>query len=355
MNPILAENQFGHGGLGHFIKPTDWQYHNIAPKGSEAFDWSKGYDVEHELAILLNTPNFRIPVENQFVSGSCGGQAGRYYDSVLQAIRTGVFIRKSAKYVYAPIAQPGGGSFGGDIMARLKKNGDSSEIICPSYLPDGNVTEAFMEKVSDITPQADIDASSGKTANYSFILDFDINTLAQATRDNHGIIVALFGQNNGTWLTAFPNSPTAIIGSTLLWGHWLYVGKALMINGKKYIAILNSWGDKIGLFGWQFISEDYVNAGFVQLGMQMAFGTPNNTFNKDLFLGMTDADIYFLQKRLNQDPATMIAPSGMGSPGNETYYFGALTQAAVIKFQQKNGIMPAIGYCGIKTRTLLNQ
>lgn len=33
-----------------------------------------------------------------------------------------------------------------------------------------------------------------------------------------------------------------------------------MIDGKKYIGFLNSWGDTVGEKGWQFIGEDYFNS-----------------------------------------------------------------------------------------------
>ncbi|MBU1092004.1 peptidoglycan-binding protein, partial [Patescibacteria group bacterium] len=46
--------------------------------------------------------------------------------------------------------------------------------------------------------------------------------------------------------------------------------------------------------------------------------------------------------------------SGVGSPGNETEYFGSLTEKAVQKFQEKHGIAKkgdsGYGYVGPKTR-----
>lgn len=49
-----------------------------------------------------------------------------------------------------------------------------------------------------------------------------------------------------------------------------------------------------------------------------------------------------------------MAASGVGSAGNESSYFGALTKAAVIKFQKKYSITPAVGYVGAITRAKLN-
>lgn len=56
-------------------------------------------------------------------------------------------------------------------------------------------------------------------------------------------------------------------------------------------------------------------------------------FSKNLSSGMTDPDVLVLQKLLNTDKRTTIAVSGVGSPGNETNYFGAATKTALKRFQ----------------------
>ncbi len=76
-------------------------------------------------------------------------------------------------------------------------------------------------------------------------------------------------------------------------------------------------------------------------------------FSRDLKVGTVSQDVRQLQVILNSDPATQIASSGIGSPGQESTRFGALTKAAVIRFQIKNGISPT-GFVGALTRSRLN-
>jgi peptidoglycan hydrolase-like protein with peptidoglycan-binding domain len=77
------------------------------------------------------------------------------------------------------------------------------------------------------------------------------------------------------------------------------------------------------------------------------------TLTRTLQKGMSGEDVRTLQKLLNSKGFT-VAPSGIGSPGNETTYFGAATQAAVIKFQIAQKISPTAGLVGPATRAALS-
>jgi len=75
-------------------------------------------------------------------------------------------------------------------------------------------------------------------------------------------------------------------------------------------------------------------------------------FSRDLTIGFVGEDVRDLQKLLNK-LGYIVSVSGPGSVGNETSMFGALTQAALIKYQKENGIVPAVGYFGPITRASL--
>lgn len=70
---------------------------------------------------------------------------------------------------------------------------------------------------------------------------------------------------------------------------------------------------------------------------------------RDLTIGMRHEDVRILQKILNARGFT-ISSAGVGSPGNETTYFGPATRSALIRFQLEKKIKPAVGYFGPLTR-----
>ena len=72
---------------------------------------------------------------------------------------------------------------------------------------------------------------------------------------------------------------------------------------------------------------------------------------------MQRPEVLTLQHVLNQDPNTLVASVGEGSPGNETDYFGQMTMKAVQKFQIKweivsTGTPSTTGFGAVGPRTL---
>ena len=85
------------------------------------------------------------------------------------------------------------------------------------------------------------------------------------------------------------------------------------------------------------------------------------TFLRTLRVGVSGEDVRQLQKILNADVLTRVQETGVGSPGQETTYFGPLTARAVVRFQEKyrsqiltpNGLLSGTGIVGPATLSVL--
>jgi hypothetical protein len=251
MNQILIENKFASGAFRDKFDSRDKKYLAMA---SLPMDWQKGYDIETELSIILKAPAFKLSAKDQNGSSSCGGQAFSTYAQVLEAVFTKTFEERSAKYIYAQTFVPGGGSYGRDCCKVLKSQGVARETFLTSYENGNAPSEKFMERSQDIGIDARNDAKNSKILTYKNV-NPDIESVAQAIRDNRGVVLGITGENNGTWLSAFPKPPQS--NPNTEWRHWIYAGKAKLINGKKHIGVLNSWGKNCGENGWQWVGEDY--------------------------------------------------------------------------------------------------
>lgn len=100
----------------------------------------------------------------------------------------------------------------------------------------------------------------------------------------------------------------------------------------------NTWGTDYDLTGNCHVGYTPVEA-WIPYFTQVPPTSVPFRFTKDLYYGMQDPDVVHLQARLGVI---------------QTGYFGVLTRAAVIAYQLNHFIVPPFGYCGIKTRTLLN-
>jgi hypothetical protein len=115
---------------------------------------------------------------------------------------------------------------------------------------------------------------------------------------------------------------------------------------------------KLALFT-AFYTLFFVNTSFAQTAT--TFSTVSAaycpyTFTKSLQMGSRDQEVRRLQQILNSDTRTVVAQSGVASPGNETDMYGTATRDAVKKFQALfiEYIGVANGVFGPKTRTVMN-
>lgn len=324
------------GGIQDTHDVRDFQFSDIA-RSSTPFDWSVGFDIESTVGI--------IPTKDQGASSSCGGQAWSYYDAVLEALATKSYETRSAKFIYSQTAVPGGGSAGRPNCNVCIDQGVPRESLCLSYENGNPPSEEFMTR-GDITDEARQDAKKSRTKSYSNVAS-DIDLFAQAIRDNGGLVLGLYGENNGTWESAFPKPP---VGANK-WGHWLYAGKAKVINGRKFIGIKNSWNDSVGDKGWQWIGEEYFTTNNVWYAWTMEFREEGQyIFNRDMKFGDRSEDVRQLQTRIGL-PLEL-----------QTGYYGPKTKDAVLQYQLQNMTLSwyerywlAGSICGQRTRSSLNK
>jgi len=233
----MDENKFGKGAIK---SPKDKRDFTYAGQVGTPFDWSKGFDIEVEIGKKLD-------VKDQNGSGSCGGQAWSYFGQALDPDKE----EKSAKFIYAQTFVKPAGSYGRTNCQVAKDKGWGSEKLTTSYMGQLlNVppTEAFMQRIQDITPEAYAHASTDKAFSYVQV-PIDIESIAQKIRDNKGVILGICGKNNGTWSSVFPKPP---MGNDV-WRHWIFCMGAISISQLEYNAVKN------GIITMQDLKNKYAN------------------------------------------------------------------------------------------------
>lgn len=311
-----------------------WDPREIA-QASIPFDWSKGYDVEADIAKQIG--GFQIATKDQGQSGSCGGQAFANYGQALAAFYPHEPQERSAKFLYSQVfvgdVSSGGGSSDRDLAALAIREGFAPESLCLSYQNGMPPTEAFMERPQDITASARIGASGVRMVSAYAFPNIDIDTIAQATAACKGIVLGIHGSNNGTWLSPEPVAPNS---TDPIWSHYMYAGKAFLENGVKKIWAKQSWGPEAAPTnnGWQKLDEAYFKSGEIWGATIMIYNPvvtqlPEYTFTKQFAMGSSGPDVMALQQYLSYDGEFKLAPTG---------YYGAITAQAVLKFQIKYSI-----------------
>ncbi len=338
---------FSPGGFKDRIDNRDFLFSEVAGAVVTPFDWDQGYDIEKELSNTLNKPNFKLPVKDQGPSFSCGGQSWSTYAGVLEAFASGTFEERSAKFLYSQTYVPEGGSRGRDNADIFVNQGAARETLLTSYQSNKPPSEVFMTRSQDITDPVRTDAKLSKALAYAQAGN-DIDSVAMAIRDNYGVVLGVDGSNNGTWVDAFPKPP-----STVVWRHWIFGGKAKLINGVKHIGVFNSWGKDVGEGGWQWLSAAYfkknVWSSWTHVFAPLPVVNYSHIFNIDIRLNDKGDEVTALQKILQMRG---FFPETVPTTG----LYGSITQRAVKAFQVANGITNTTGnIVGPSTRLALNK
>ncbi len=321
-NPL--DPNFNPGGFEDRIDNRDFMFDEVGGATADIFDWNLGVDVEDSL------PQ-KLVVKDQNGSYSCGGQAWAYYAEVLEALVTGTYEPRSAKFLYSQTYVPNGGSRGRDNADIFVNQGVCREALLSSYENGNSPSEAFITRSQDIEDADRMDAKLSRASAYAQT-GTDIDSIALAIKMNHGVVLGVDGENNGTWNSEFPVPP-----NTIVWRHWIFAIGAKIINGKKHIKVINSWGTAAGKEGRQWLSEDYfkehVFSGwthvFAPLVVPPAF---HHNFQTNMNFNDKNSEVVALQTALRLDGTF---PSTVDSTG----LYGDITRRAVLAFQLKYQII----------------
>ncbi len=308
----------------------DFKYEELG--SSSVVDWEKGF--------IVPLPK----TKDQQNTSACGGFATASFMEVLSTIHDKKYDEKSPKFIYS-LAKPAGsgGSAKTQLAKTLRDFGSADEATCKSFLPDGTTNETFISNRGDITQEAFDNAKKDKSSGYLTLDKITFDKIAEMIQKYNGCIIGIYGENNGTWRTAYPRSTKGFRIDQ--WRHWIYGVGFKLINGKKHIGILNSWGD-VGENGVQWLNEEHIK----DIWDVWTFSynlMEEYKFTQTLRFGMRNSHVGMLQKKLKE----------LGYFPKEqsiTSYFGTITVSAVRKFQKDNGLV-ADSIVGKKTNEKLNK
>lgn len=279
----LAEGIFGTGAIYKKPDVKDYTYFGF---GSKPVDWELGRDIRKILAFrsavskeefdkynLSNDDdykkiltylrkkgidNYKTQILNQNGSSSCVGQMICWNQTAKNFLETGIWEMLSVKDIYPFIRLRNGGAYIYAGFQHKNNQGIAVEQLVSSY-PNGlPPNEEFFKTLPELDSIEKISREISKGTEYRQIVQNNsIDKMAEAIRDYIIVGSGLRGKNNGTWYDEYPQPPEDGYGD---WGHALpFCEYGLNENNKKYIGSPNSWGESVGVGGWQKITEDYFN------------------------------------------------------------------------------------------------
>jgi len=278
--------------------------------------------------------------------------------------KTSSAIAVTVSNVVTPPTNGGGSSGGGSSGGSSGGSGNSSGGGSSSGGGGGggssssgsasSVAPAFIPTVSQPAPTVSSLPCTATTASASFTRSMTIGTTGSDVKalqqflNTHGFQVSLSGAGSpGNETTTFGPATTAALAR---------------------FQAANSISPAVGYFGPITMAKVNSQAGGKVVSTQACTTVPAPTysaastvsiattgsFTRDLTLGSTGSDVQALQVFLNSH-GFPIAATGPGSKGQESTYFGSLTQSALARFQAVNGIIPSVGYFGPKTRATVGR
>lgn len=303
-----------------------------------------------------------IPVLDQGKQPACVGHAFAVAVAYDYWKKTGIVPNISPRDAY---------HLGLIIDGDLTQQGTSAASVVKGVLSTGGVATTktvpnnITLSLNDYASVTVTNAITGDRKTYPIINDVEVTNPTclqlKSLIAQYGVIMIASDVDEETWMNQNGHVPlkpgSAGLHETIAFGYIdLFNGADTQFDIRN--SWNSTWGNKgNGVLNWSDYKGNIFDAMSIQIDMTKPINNkmkPQHTFSVNLYSGLVNSEITILQQCLNYDPATQIATTGVGSPGNETNTFGMLTKVAVIKFQGKYNI-PETGYVGPLTRAQLNK
>lgn len=274
-------------------------------------------------------------VRDQDGSGRCVAFTYAMELSIYFFMKYGVWIDFSTAFPYQQRTQPMiSGCNSVDIYSVWPEIGNVFE----SFMPAEGLNDAQSMAVKRENYFADL-AKVYKIKRIELPVDFEtVASTIQATGKGVMIWVRFHPEEWTDRPTIGTKAPTS--------GHSITAIDYFLVNGKKYILIVDSWGKNYAIKGYRLISEEYFKARCFLASYLMNFETQNNAIIPER--PHFDGSIVSAQKCFKWEGLF---------PGNvpEIENWGNITRTACIAFQKRFKIEPPLGNFGPLTQAKLKE
>jgi hypothetical protein len=219
-----------------------------------------------------------------------------------------------------------------DVLSIVPKMGNVFE----EYLIGQNMSDEQMDTLTELPFLEDM-AQLYKMKVLCPALDFD--TIASTTQTT-GKGVMIWVKFSGSEWTDIP----ALSDRPITSGHSVTVIDAVLYKGKEYLVIQDSWGKTYGFNGIRLISREYFNARCFFACYFVSFKKIAEYVEKPVF----DGSVKSLQNCLKYEGLFDLNQDSTG-------VFGNITRKALIDFQKRYNITPALGNLGPITLAKLKE
>jgi hypothetical protein len=276
-----------------------------------------------------------FPIRDQDGSFTCVCQCYATMLGIIFQQKYGVWIDFSASFPYQQRSNKDiSGCSSVDIFSNFPKLGNVYESLMTSqFMSEEQIMSAKRENY-----YADL-AKVYQIKRIALPIDFEtVASTIQATGKGVDIWVKFSGPE-------WTDKPQVLDQPTTS-GHSICAVDYVLVDGKKYLVIDDSWGLAFAIKGQRLISEEYFNTRCFQASYLMTFQVQNN--DTVAFRPVFDGSIVSAQKCFKWEG---LFPANVAEVEN----WGNITRTACIAFQKRFNITPALGNFGPITQAKLKE